>query len=137
MFHTADAPSLDDGREVKSLNGFGSKDQAVLRFRTASLAIRGAVRTRAEVLHDLAIVRSRWDFRSFISLFRQAVELGSTNTTSCQAASPPGNSCFPRTYSTRSRTGFFLMRVNRVSGCLRQIAFSSSRTVITPSRNGY
>ena len=56
---------MDDGREEKSLNGFGSKDQAVLRFRTASLALRGAVRTRAEVLHDLAIVRSRWDFRSF------------------------------------------------------------------------
>src|SRR5712672_3238466 len=65
MFHTADAPSLDDGREGKSLTGFGSKDQAVLRFRTASLALRGAVRTRAEVLHDLTIVRSRWVFRSF------------------------------------------------------------------------
>jgi hypothetical protein len=33
-----------------------------------------------------------------------------------QAASSLGNSCFPRTYSTRSRIGFFLMRVNRVSG---------------------
>jgi hypothetical protein len=31
----ADAPSLDDGREEKSPNGFGSWDQAVLRFRTA------------------------------------------------------------------------------------------------------
>ena len=77
-------------------------------------------------------------FAHFISLFRQAVELGSTNTnSSCQAASPPGNSCFPRTYSTRSRIGFFLMRVNRAVGCLRQIAISSSRTVITPSRKGY
>jgi DNA-directed RNA polymerase subunit N (RpoN/RPB10) len=34
-------------------------------FRTASLELREAVQTRAEVLHDLAIVRTRWSLRSF------------------------------------------------------------------------
>jgi hypothetical protein len=56
---------LDDDREEKPLNGFGSWDQAVLLFRTASLAPRGAIQTRAEALHDLAIVRTRWDFHPF------------------------------------------------------------------------
>jgi hypothetical protein len=55
----ADAPSLDDGREGKSLNGFESQDLAVQLFRTVSLGPRGAVQTRAEVLHDPAIVRTR------------------------------------------------------------------------------
>jgi hypothetical protein len=41
---------LDDGREEKSPNGFGSWDQTVLLFRTASLELQGAVWTRAEVL---------------------------------------------------------------------------------------
>jgi hypothetical protein len=41
---------LDDGREEKSPNGSGSQDQAVLLFRTASLELRGAAQTEAEVL---------------------------------------------------------------------------------------
>jgi hypothetical protein len=49
---------LDDGREEKSPNGFESLGQAVLLFRTASLELRGAAQTKAEVLHDLAIVRT-------------------------------------------------------------------------------
>src|SRR5712675_1894990 len=75
-------------------------------------------------------------FRSFLFLMK----LGSVHKHDphrCHAASPVGNSCFPRTYSTRSRIGFFLMRVNRASGWLRQIAISNSKTVIMPSRNGY
>ena len=55
----ADAPSWDDGREGKLLNGFESQDLALQLFRTVSLAPRGAVQTRAEVLHALAIVLTR------------------------------------------------------------------------------
>jgi len=63
-------PSLDDGREGKSPNGFGSWDLTVQLFRTASPEPRGAAQTRAEVLHDLAIVRTPEVFAYFLFLFR-------------------------------------------------------------------
>jgi hypothetical protein len=82
------------------------------------------------VLHDLAIVRAPEVFAYFLFIIPISGGVHKHDPHRCQAASPLGNSCFPRTYSTRSRIEFFLRRVNRASGCLRQIAISSSRTVI-------
>jgi hypothetical protein len=87
---------VDDGREEKSLNGFGSRDQAGPPFRIAFLALRGADRTRSEVLPDLAIVRTRWRFRSFS--FPHFDKRGSrfTKTNPCRFAPTGVNMCMSR-----------------------------------------
>jgi len=53
----------------KNLNGFRYRDQTVRLFRTAPLAPRGVVQTRAKVLHYLTIVRISEVFTYFFSLF--------------------------------------------------------------------
>jgi hypothetical protein len=56
---------VDDGREGISLICFELWDRWELLFRKVVPVHPGADRATAEVLLDLAIVRTRWRFRSF------------------------------------------------------------------------
>jgi len=114
---------LDDGREEKSPTGYGSQDQAVLLFRTVSLELRGAVQTRAEVLHDLAMFELAEVFTHFLFLIAISGATRFTmQTSSCRLV-------FTRKF--RSPKNVFDPLANRILSHERE----QNRRMLTPNYN--